>query len=456
MKLTLIGGGGVRTPLFLMSLLRWHARLGLAELCLMDVDARKLGLFAALSRALLARAGDPFRLSHTTDARAALAGADYVVTAIRPGFERGRALDERIALKYNVLGQETTGPGGFAMALRSIPAVLGYARLMQEVCPNAWLFNFTNPAGLVAQALHEAGFERVVGICDGANAAQHAVAWWCGVPASQVRAEVYGLNHLSWCRHAWYGDEDLMPRCLADDGFLREAQGMFDPELVRMQGAFLNEYLYYYYYAERAVEAIQADRWTRGEELELLNARLLEQLEQVDIAAEPERALRVFFGYNRRRRESYMHYAHGAGAMPPIPERFDGDIPEEAGEGYAGVAFTAIEALARDRPAWIGLNVPNRGALPGMADDDVVEVTCRVDGNGVHPLPVAEIPEGHLYLMRAVKRYERLTVRAIRERSRALAIEALMAHPLVLSYSRARGLVEDYLQAHAAYVGDWG
>ncbi|MCX7853155.1 MAG: 6-phospho-beta-glucosidase [Anaerolineae bacterium] len=455
MKLTLIGGGGVRTPLFLMSLLRWHTRLGLTELCLMDVDARKLSVFAALSRALLAQAGDPFRLTHTTDARAALTGADYVVTAIRVGFERGRALDERIALKYNVLGQETTGPGGFAMALRSIPAVLEYARLMQEVCPDAWLFNFTNPAGLVAQALHEAGFERVVGICDGANAAQHAVAWWCGVPASQVRAEVYGLNHLSWCRHAWHGDEDLMPRCLADDGFLREAQGMFDPELVRMQGAFLNEYLYYYYYAERAVEAIQADRWTRGEEIELLNARLLAQLERVDIAAEPERALRIFFGYNRRRGETYMHYAHGAAAMPPIPETFDGDIPEEAGEGYAGVAFSAIEALAHDRPAWIGLNVPNRGALPGMAADDVVEVTCRVDGSGVHPLPVAAIPEGHLYLMRAVKRYERLTVQAIRERSRALAIEALMAHPLVLSYSRARGLVEDYLQAHAAYVGEW-
>lgn len=455
MKLTLIGGGGVRSPLLVMTVLRWQQRLGVSELCLMDVDAHKLEIFAALARVLVERAGNPFRLSHTTDPHQALQGARYVITAIRPGFEHGRVLDERIALKYGVLGQETTGPGGFAMALRSIPAVLNYARLMQEICPQAWLFNFTNPAGLVAQALHQAGFQRVIGICDAANAPQHAVAHWYHLPVAEVRAEVYGLNHLSFCRHAWHGERELMQSALNDDHFLREHQGIFEPELVRLQGAFLNEYLYYYYYAERAVQAIQAERWTRGEEIELLNARLLEQLEQVEIARQPERALRIFFGYDGRRGATYMHYAHGDSATPEIPETFDGDIPEEAGEGYAGVAFSAIEALEQNRPAWVGLNVPNGETLPGLAADDVVEVTCRVDGRGIHPLPVAEIPEKHLALIQAVKRYERLTVEAVQEHSRELAIEALMAHPLVLSYSRARPLVEEYLAAHKEYVGEW-
>jgi 6-phospho-beta-glucosidase len=132
MKLALIGGGGVRSPLFVMTLLRWQARIGVTELCLMDIDARKLELFSALCRQIVRRAGDPFPVTATTDARLALSGADHVVTTIRPGFEQGRATDERIALRHGVLGQETTGPGGFAMALRSIPAILGYAELLRD------------------------------------------------------------------------------------------------------------------------------------------------------------------------------------------------------------------------------------------------------------------------------------------------------------------------------------
>src|SRR5919109_3359385 len=151
MKLTLIGGGGVRAPLFVAAALRRAERVGLEELCLMDVDAEKLAIFGGLCRAVALRAGSRVRITITTDPRAALEGAKHVVTTIRVGFEQGRVLDERIALKHGVLGQETTGPGGFAMALRSIPALLGYAALAEEVSPGAWLYNFTNPAGLVTQ-----------------------------------------------------------------------------------------------------------------------------------------------------------------------------------------------------------------------------------------------------------------------------------------------------------------
>ncbi|MCS7010578.1 MAG: hypothetical protein NZL98_04365 [Anaerolineales bacterium] len=457
MKLTVIGGRGVRSPLFVMTVLRWQERIGLEELCLMDVDEHKLSLIGAICQELVRRADEPFRLTITTDARQALTGAAHVVTTIRPGFEQGRALDERIALQHGVLGQETTGPAGFAMALRSIPAILDYARLLQEVSPEAWMFNFTNPAGLVTQAVRDAGFTRIVGICDGANAAQHSVADWLGVSSQQVQTEVFGLNHLSWARRAWVDGQDVLPGLLADDGFLRHAQAAFEPELVRHMGMFLNEYLYYYYYAERAVAALLAEPKTRGEEIFELNRRLLEQLEEIDIARNPERALRCYFGYERRRGATYMHYAYGGPSIEEADRNliFDSEIPAEAGEGYAGVALSLIEALTKNEPLHVAINVPNQGAIVGMGETDVVEVSCRVDGEGIHVLPVGEVPEPQLGLMRAVKLYERLTVQAVQEKSRQRAIEALMAHPLVLSYSRARSLVDAYLHVHRQYVGEW-
>jgi 6-phospho-beta-glucosidase len=457
MKLALIGGGGVRSPLFVMTLLRWHERVGVSELCLMDIDEKKLELIGALSRELVHRAGDPFTLTATSDARQALEGAQQVVTTIRVGHEQGRATDERIALHHGVLGQETTGPGGFAMALRSIPAILEYARLLREVSPHAWMFNFTNPAGLVTQALREAGFERTIGICDGANAGQDGIARWAGVEPQRLRTEVFGLNHLSWCRRAWLDGEDILPRALADARFLREMQSLYEPSLVRLIGMHLNEYLYYYYYAEKALRAISSEGMTRGEEIVELNQRLIEQLEEIGVGRNPERALRAFFGYEKRRGSTYMHYAYGGMSIEEANRQqiFDADIPAEAGEGYAGVALSLIEAMEKNIPLYTALNVPNQGAISGMADDDVVEVSCRVDGSGVQPVSIGEIPEPQMRLMKAVKLYERLTTQAIREHSRQMAVEALMAHPLVLSYSRAKPLVDEYLSAHAQYLGGW-
>jgi len=369
-------------------------------------------------------------------------------------------LDERIALRHGVLGQETTGPGGFAMALRSIPAILGYARLRDELCPNAWMFNFTNPAGLVAQALHDAGFARAVGICDSANGAQAAIAPRLGCAANDLRPEVFGLNHLSWTRRVMYRGEDVLPRLLADPEVLRETRlNIFEPALVRHLGMWLNEYLYYFYYAERAVAAISAEERTRGEEVLMLNRDLLAQLQQLDLARDFDAALAVYYRYERRRSSTYMHYAQ---QDAPTPEEADAlfsttflEVDPHEGEGYAGVALDIMAALTTGEPHYTALNVPNAGAIAGMAADDVVEVSCVVDGDGVHPLPIGTIPDGPALLMQVIKRYERLTVRAVAERSRALAIDALMAHPLVLSYSRARALVDEYLAAHAPYVGEW-
>lgn len=441
-KLALIGGGGVRAPLFVQSALRRAARIGLDEICLMDVDVRQLELFGALCRELARREGASVVVTTTTEAAVALTGADYVITTIRPGGIDGRIADERIALDIGVLGQETTGAGGFAMALRSIPAILDYARLMADLCPDAWLVNFTNPAGLVTQALHDEGFERVIGICDSANGAQRAVARWADVPVEAVITELFGLNHLSFTRSAVVGGSDVLPDALADDAFLDgSVQRVFERDVVRRHGMWLNEYLYYFFYADKAMASLR--NASRGEEIRALNERLLPRLET---AADAGAALDLYFDYERERSASYMRGANGTHAAAVHP----GDD-----EGYAGVALDVIEALSGGRRVRTGLNVANAGAIEDLRDGDVVEVSCHVDACGIQPVQFGRMPERQSYLVQSVKNYERLAVEAIRKRDRDLAVDALVAHPLVLSYSRARPLVDRYLEAHAAYTNGW-
>ncbi len=393
------------------------------------------------------------------DAERALDGARYVVTTVRPGNEDGRIKDERIALAHGVLGQETTGPGGFAMALRSIPVILKYAEILKKVSPDAWLFNFTNPAGLVTQALQNEGYRRTVGICDGANGAQEALAHWHKVQQNDVRCEVYGLNHLSFTRRATIDGKEVLQPLLDDDGFLRStSQRMFDASLIRSQRNWINEYLYYYYYAEKAVEALKADARTRGEEVKDLNAALITRLSAMDLNADAEAALAAYYAYERRRNATYMHYAlTDAPSMEEADRLVEGLAAAETGEegeGYAGVALNLVDALETGKPCYTGLNVRNEGAIEGLRDDDVIEVSCwsmgKVSGREDRCDAGSESQIVH-----NVKRYERLAVRAIRERSRDLAVQALMAHPLVLSYSRAVPLVDEYLAAHAEFAGEW-
>jgi 6-phospho-beta-glucosidase len=427
----------------------------------MDINAEKLQMMGTISQELARRMGSSVRIITTEDPEEALEGAKYVVTSIRNGSDAGRVLDEHIALRHGVLGQETTGPGGFAMALRSIPAILDYARLMEQISPGAWMFNFTNPAGLVTQALHDEGFIKTVGICDGANTGQTTTAQWINVNPNRLRPEVFGLNHLSWVRRIWLDGDEVLGPLLNDSSFLANTpMKVFDPTLVRQIGMWINEYLYYYYYAERAVESLTSEPLTRGEEVLELNRRLLSQLDDIGIDANSEKALNVYYNYQSRRSSTYMYYARPGSPDPQQADHFASQIIDinsnlEAGEGYAGVALDIIEGLEGDEPVYVALNVPNRGAITCMGPGDVVEVSCRVDRSGVNTLPIGTVPEHQELLMRSVKQYEKLTVQAIRDRSRQRAVMALMAHPLVLSYSRASVLVDEYLEAHRQYIGEW-
>jgi len=229
--------------------------------------------------------------------------------------------------------------------------------------------------------------------------------------------------------------------------------------VVRRHGMWINEYLYYFYYAEKAVEAIRSDVRTRGEEVRDLNHGLIEQLTALDWRRNPDKALEAYYAYAHRRNATYMHYAQeGAPSMEEADRALAAGAHAplgDEGEGYAGVALDLVDALETGKPLYSGLNVPNQGAIEGLRDEDVVEVSCVVDRDGVRPLPIGPMPEAQAQLVHDIKRYERLAVQAIRERDRDLAVEALVAHPLVLSYSRAEALVDEYLAAHAPYVGNW-
>ena len=450
MKLAIVGGGGVRAPLFVQSALKRAGRLGLTEICLMDTDAAQLQLIGALCAELARRDGQGVAITTTTSIDEAFTGVDHVVTTVRPGGAEGRVTDERIALKHGVLGQETTGACGFAMALRSIPTILSYARRLRELSPDAWLFNFTNPAGLVSQALSDAGITRCVGICDSANGAQNALAHRLGVDPQEVEADLFGLNHLSFTRQAKVEGVDRLPEALADDGFLASTNlRVFEPRVVRRQGMWINEYLYYYYYIDQAMNG-HGNGPTRGEEVLELNRQLIAELRRIDAARNPDAALKAYFDYEHRRSGSYMAHA----------TQIEADTDEEVehvddGEGYAGVALSLMEALEGTGRIRTGLNVVNGGAIADLHDDDVVEVSCIVDESGIHPVPIGQMPEEQRYLIQSVKHYERLAAKAILSKDRALAIDALVAHQLVLSYSRAEPLVDDFLAAYPQYTEGW-
>ncbi len=443
MKMTLLGSG-VRAPFVLRGLAACQDDLGLDEVVLHDTDPERLALMAALGAHLCAGWGAGFTVRGETDPRAAIAGAGFVFSAIRPGQEGARAVDEEVPLKHGVLGQETTGPGGFAMALRTIPAMLDYARLIEAAAPDALLVNFTNPVGIVMQALHDHSSVRAVGICDGPISMQRSVAAFLGVPGEQVHADYFGLNHCGWIHRVLVDGRDRMPELLARFEELQAADEpwrLFDPGLVRSIGMLPMEYLYFYYYRDEAVAYIRGSGSSRGRQLQALNDALWPVLRSCIDARDLPGARTAWERAMGERDATYFARERGETVEG---EAAVGDVFE--GDGYAGVATSVMTAAVQRRKVPLILNVANRGAIGGLRDDDVVEVTCLADEHGAHPIAQGELPEAALALVRQVKLYERLTVTAAVEGSYDAALAALLAHPLVGSYPTAKAILDGYLE----------
>lgn len=452
MKVAILGAGGVRTPLMVRSFLLRQDRLGLDELALMDVDGERLELMACLT-APLEQANPPrFRITRTTDARAALAGADFVITTFRVGDMAARAVDERVALDHGVLGQETTGPGGYAMGLRTIPVLFGYLALMRDLCPEAWLLNFANPAGMLAEAvINHGGWPRAVGICDAPASMQRGAALFLQARPDDVFLEYFGLNHLGWASGVWHKGRDRLPELI--ELFARAGGPVpgypFAPGLIQALGMLPNEYLYYYYHDD-AVANLRAAGRTRGEQLLKLNTDLFEDLRRLRAAEDFDGMQASFERYHRARGASYFVAETGGKESHDLSHLSREELEALGDEGYAGVALNVMEALAAptSAPKTLVLNVANRGAIAGMREDDVVETACWVAGGQIRPLAVGTVPDHALGLMKQVKAYERLTVEAALTGRYAAALAALALHPLVPSHGVAKAILDAYVERH--------
>jgi 6-phospho-beta-glucosidase len=445
MKIAILGAAGVRTPLMLQAIANHQEALGITELSLMDIDAAHLELIATVTAPLESSGRFHFKIQRTTDARTALQAADYVITTFRVGDMSARVVDERVPLAYGILGQETTGPGGFAMAMRTIPVLLDYIQIMREVCPQAWLINFANPAGLLAETIiRAAGWTRAVGICDSPTQIQRAAAGLLGLPVSETYMDYFGLNHLGWMRGLRCGQQDLLPAMLAE---IRKTGSVpmlpFSAGLVGSLGMIPNEYLYYYYNTRGAVENILKAGQTRGEQLVALNECLFTDLAA---ARDPSASQACYQAYLAERHGSYMarETGHGHSAQELALSGVQAD------EGYAGVALGLIEALHGGTPRVMILNVPNQGAMRAMSDTDVVEIPTYVGKGSLQPLAVGDAPDHCLALMKQVKVYERLTIEAASKHSRAAALHALTVHPLLADASLAEKILAGYQAQHAS------
>jgi len=444
MKLAVVGVGGVRTPLLLRGILRRQEMLDLAELYLMDTDAEHLELMMLVAEPLLREVG--LHTVWTTDAEEAIRGADYILTTFRVGGIRSRVIDEKVPLKYHVLGQETTGPGGFAMALRTIPVIFEYVDLIKKLASRAWLVNFTNPSGIITEAVvNHAGFERIVGICDNPSSMQRVLAAYLGVAADDLFLEYFGLNHLGWVRAVCLDGKDILPEIV--QGLKASGERLeglpFDPGFMETLGMIPNEYLHFYYHTDQAVENIIKAGKSRGEQIQELNDWFFEELGKLKEGATEEGIRQLYNAYLQRRGETYM--AIETGAAPHAEGLVEMTIEEE---GYEGVALGVVECLSGARRGVAILNVPNRGAIEGMGGRDVVEVTCYLYKSLIRPMAMASVPDSALGLMKQVKEYERLTIEAAIFGSYRLALKALALHPLVPTYEVAKRILDDYIEAH--------
>ncbi len=472
MKLTVLGGGGVRMPAFVRAVLA--SRPGaFSEICLFEPDATRRATTARLAAEVAVVLGQPDVVSVTAAAAEAFTGADYVFSAIRVGGDRGRVIDEQVALRRGIVGQETTGPGGCAMALRTIPVVLSYCDLLSQCSPGAVLINFTNPAGLITQAISAHGKVRAVGVCDTPSGAIADLAAFTsggalgsGAAGSDtagsgtVSARYGGLNHLGWITSFELDGKELIGDLVARFGDLQRSAphlAAFDADLVRRVGAIPTEYVYYYYDAQRYVDGVRRAGSSRGQDVLGLNTELLTAIGKAFADGDVHAAWSAYASLIGVRHDTYMKTdIEGASgqAEARAARAAAGSVPIEAEElgGYEGLALRVIDGLAGRRASDVIVNTRNDGALDFLEPDDIVEVPARVDAGGLTKLPAADLPGSCRSLVLAVKEYERGIVEAAMTGNAGLAAVSLAQHPLVPGITAARELMADYIDQHGEHL----
>ncbi len=440
MKLSILGGGGFRVPYVYQALLRDQGSPRIERVSLYDVDEGRLASMTRVLAELAEGHPDAPKVTATSVLDEALEGSDFVFAAIRVGGLTGRTCDERVALDLDVLGQETTGPGGIAYGLRTVPVMLDIARRVKALAPRAYVINFTNPAGMITEAMQSVLGDRVLGICDTPSGLGRRLAGALGLDASRVRLDYVGLNHLGWMRGVYHQGRDVLPDLLADDDLLGglEEGVVFGREWLRDLGLIPNEYLYYYYFNRDAVRAVVDAGQTRGEYLVEQQTAFFDRVAK----ASGPGTVGLWRETVAARSNSYMAEARSADHQDT---RVDGDASDPDDHGYAQVAVGVMAAISRNESATMILNVRNGTTIGALPPEAVVEVPVTVDATGVRPLTVRPPDLHQAGLMQQVKAVEQLTIEAAVTGSRAAAVKAFALHPLVDSVTIGRRLFDGYV-----------
>lgn len=415
MKVAVIGAGSTYTPELVSGLAAQHHRLAVDELVLMDVHAERLSVVGEFAKRMLAHQGLETHVTLTTDRTEAVTDADAVLIQLRVGGQAARLGDETFPLDCGCIGQETTGAGGLAKALRTVPVVLDIADEVRRVAkPDAWIIDFTNPVGIVTRALLDAG-HRAIGLCNYAIGVERWAAQVLDIEPARVSVDPVGLNHFSWTRRILVDGEDVLPR-LFDERMPEVLEKYpFPEQLIRLIGAIPSYYLQYYYFHDKVLERLRAET-PRATVVAELEAELLEQYRSPLLLEKP----------------------------PQLAQR--------GGAFYSEAAVDLLASLYADEPTAHVLNVRNAGLIPGLADDDVIETRCLVSAAGVVPQPQAAVPPELLGPIQHVSAYERIAVKAALSGDVDDVRRAMLAHPLIGQWEMVEGLVPRLLESSAAHL----
>lgn len=416
LSISLIGAGSSYTPEIIERLAAMRAALPVRRLVFMDINPERMEIVAGFCRRFARHLDLQVSIETTTDLRHAVREAAFIITQVRVGGNAQRTLDEKIPLKYGIIGQETTGPGGMFKALRTIPVMVEIARAVEQENPDAWIVNYANPTGLNAEAVQKATCAHFVGLCSGAFFPRDAVASTLEVPKESVSYDYFGLNHLNFGYNL-----TISGRPLTDEEFDRVAKRIYgghavDADLIRQLRLLPSPYLQYYFHRRRAVEEACHKEHTRGEVVQALE------------------------------KEIFAAYAD------PAQETRPEALSRRGGGGYSEIALDVIDAIYNNRGRKIIVNTANHGAVPFLPADASLEMPCMLDAAGIHPLVIPDIPRSIWGLVAAVKNYEQLAVDAALTGDRKTALLALLAHPLVGDYEVAQPLLEEMLAANRAYL----
>ena len=419
LKVAVIGAGSTYTPELIEGFLRRKEILPVGEFVLMDIDRSKLEIVGGLCERMVRSAGMDCRFVLTEDLGITLAEADFVLCQLRVGKLTARVKDERIPLKYNLIGQETCGIGGFFKALRTIPVMLRIAEQMEALCPKAWLINFSNPSGILAHALLNHTRTRMIGLCNVPYNMKKNIKE--GMKLEQAEVEYVGLNHLSWITAIRQNGRDYLKEAV-DMGLQGGAMknipaGGFSAELLKTVGAIPSSYLEYYYFKEKKLKLLKESELTRGE----ICMKIEEEL------------LRIYSN----------------SALHTKPEQLD----SRGGANYSESAVSLVDAIHNDRQEIHTVNVLNGSSLDFMEPGDSVEINAVVGRDGVHPVKIMNFTNRHIIdYMRMLKAYERETVAAAVYGDEDAAMRALMMNPLVGDYHLAKECFREMKEVHRDFL----